>query len=231
MISTKHKIIIIVFGILALTYVVMYFIEQNAEAKKVERFAEDSDDDEELYEEPSKPSPTPKVASKPVSSAPAKASKAPTASTTEPSLASIMNQVTSYVQNKVSKEKQTSAFKDLFSEKNLSKLMKLNSQDEIQTFVDSVISEDADTETFVASASFVKEKVESIKSNLKKVQEDVEKLYETQLAQTASVSVMPKPAPATSASVMPIAKPETEKGDKMDKIEGFENVRYSFATY
>ena len=220
MISTKHKIIIIVFGILALTYVVMYCIEQNAEAKKVERFAEESDDDdEELYEEPPKPSPKPKVASKPVSSTPA------AKSTTEPSLASIMNQVTSYVQNKVSKDKQTSAFKDLFSEKNLSKLIKLNSQDEIQTFVDSVISEDTDdeTETFVASASFVKEKVESIKSNLKKVQEDVEQLYETQLTQTASAPAMPKPAT--------IAKPETGKGDTMDKIEGFENVRYAFATY
>lgn len=203
----------------------MYFIEQNAEAKKVERFAEESDDEEELYEEPPKPSPMSKVASKPPQS-PAVSSAPATKSTTEPSLASIMNQVTSYVQNKVSKDKQTSAFKDLFSEKNLSKLMKLNSQDEIQTFVDSVISEDVDTETFIASASFVKEKVESIKNNLKKVQEDVE-----ELAQTASAPTMPKPAPATSAYVMPSAKPEPEKRDKMDKIEGFENVRYSFATY
>lgn len=210
MISTKHKIIIIVFGIVALTYIVMYFIEHNAEAKKVERFAEESDD-EELYEEPPKV-PAKAVAAKPAASTP-----------TEPSLASIMNQVTSYVQNKVSKEKQTSAFKDLFSEQNLGKLMKLTNPDEVQTFVDSVISEDAKQETFVASASFVKEKVESIKSNLKKVQDDVEQLYDTQVMQTASAPSMPKPAPV-SASVS-ATKPET------DKIEGFENVRYSFAAY
>lgn len=210
MISTKHKIIIIVFGIVALTYLVMYFIEHNAETKKVERFAEESDD-EELYEEPPQvPKAPTKVASKPATSA------------TEPSLASIMNQVTTYVQKKVSKEKQTSAFKDLFSEKNLSKLMKLNNPDEVQTFVDSVISEDVEPETFVASASFVKEKVESIKSNLKKVQEDVDQLYDTQVT-----SLMPKPKPA-SVAVMPISKPEAEK---VDKIEGFENVRYSYAAY
>lgn len=217
MISTKHKIIVIVFGIVALTYLVMYFIEHNAETKKVERFAEESDD-EELYEEPPR-APT-KVAAKPDAK--------PTSN--EPSLASIMNQVTTYVQNKVSKDKQTSAFKDLFSEKNLSKLMKLNNPDEVQTFVDSVISEDAEPETFVASASFVKEKVESIKSNLKKVQDDIEQLYDTQVMQTASAPSMPKPAPASTA-MMPIAKPETEKNDKVDKIEGFENVRYSFAAY
>lgn len=219
MISTKHKIIIIVFGIVALTYLVMYFIEHNAETKKVERFAEESDD-EELYEEPPQvPKAPTKVASKPATSTPA------ATSATEPSLASIMNQVTTYVQKKVSKEKQTSAFKDLFSEKNLSKLMKLNNPDEVQTFVDSVISEDVEPETFVASASFVKEKVESIKSNLKKVQEDVDQLYDTQVT-----SLMPKPKPA-SVAVMPISKPEAEKVDKVDKIEGFENVRYSYAAY
>jgi hypothetical protein len=220
MISTKHKIIIIVFGIVALTYVVMYFIEQNAEAKRVERFAEESDD-EELYEDPPKATPKPesKATPKPV------ATKA-----SELSLASIMNQVTSYVQNKVSKDKQTSTFKDLFSEKNLSKLIQLNSPEDVQTFIDSVISEDeSPTETFVASASFVKEKVESIKANLKKVEEDID-----QLSQSASIAAMPTPTPTPPrpASAMPtLTKPEPEKANTTNTIEGFENVRYSFATY
>jgi hypothetical protein len=216
MISTKHKIIIIVFGIVALTYVVMYFIEQNAEAKKVERFAEESDD-EELYED------VPKAPSKPTVSKQASQPSKASVSTTEPSMASIMNQVTTYVQSKVSKEKQTSTFKDLFSEQNLSKLMKLSSHEDIQTFVDSVISEDEDVpETFVASSSFVKEKVESIKANLKKVQEDVE-----QLSQSTSITSITSATSATPASAVSV-KPET---GKTDKIEGFENLRYSFATY
>lgn len=233
MMSTKHKLIFVVFGLVAVVYLVIYVVEHNASNKKLERFADDDDeDDEEGFEEDEQEESNEafeeekkgaeKQTSKPeekIVESPTK-QVVPTPKQESRSLGDLMREVSSYLQQKLPGAKeQMAVMKELFSEDNLAKLTKLTSIKEVQHFVNEVIEGEQAPFTNIDA---LQTKLQSIKDKLKKAQDEIDVIYKEQSKKKEGFNERFQPAgdapPKNVSKGVPV-------------VEGFENVRNSYASY
>jgi transcriptional regulator of met regulon len=251
MLELKHKIIFIVFGLLAVAYLFVFVVDKNAERKKIERFAEEDeehfDDVDESFEEEedeeeekkpkskkekfedkeSKDSKDTKEATSPKDKEMPEAKH--TAEKQAPSLAQVMSSVSSYVQEKLPKHaEQMKVLKELFNEKNMDTLQQLKHKVDIQHFVNTVIDKFTEKPKEDTVSDEMKQKLDSIKVHLKKVQEDVDTLYKK--TPLHSERFQPSSDTYVHSSKSPKGS-HTESKKTSDVIEGFENVRSLYASY
>lgn len=225
MMSSKHKLIVVVFGIVAVAYLVIYVVEQNASNKKLERFADD--DDEEEFEEPEtdesfqeKPKTEKKPSVEAKSTPPTSQANTTTGKNETKSLADVMRVVSTYVQQKLPGAKeQMSVMKELFTESNLEKLQKLVSVAEIQHFVNSVITGEKEFQPQDSKLALLQAKLDDIKTNLKKTEDEIQALTKEQVKKKEPFNERFQPAGDAPT-------PQTD-----EVIEGFENVRHCYASY
>jgi hypothetical protein len=232
--NTKHKVIWVVIGVFASILVLMVLLGKQS-PKTIEKF-EDDDDDAFTEETPiSKTKDTKEV-------------KEVKATKEEDKSINYVKETMNYIKSlELPFTQEKAAFENLFDDKNTKVLEKFTSVHELQDYVSDMI----DAVTGKKKVEVQKEQFEenntatfdSVKKTITKLDEAVNELKDA-LATYTTYTNMPKTtSKAASAPSSPIVnerfqpsrdfpvKEELTKNEKGEVIEGFENVRYAFASY
>jgi hypothetical protein len=242
--NTKHKVIWVVIGVFASILVLMVLLGKQS-PKTIEKY--EDDDDDAFTEEPT----TPKTKDT------KDAKDAKEVKDGKEGNINYVKETMNYIKSlELPFRHEKAAFENLFNDKNTKVLEKFTSIQDLQEYVSDMVDDvtgkkkvekvekaekaekaEAQRESFEQEmATF-----DTVKKNLTKLDEAIGELkgaFATYTKSTMTASTTPlstKPNPIVNERFQPSRNhPVTEedtKNDKGDVIEGFENVRYAFASY